>query len=229
MIASDARHIDRLDDCWNRIGVWSRQGASCPELKDCVHCRNCAHYSTAGRLMLERAVPEDYREQWTQRLATPKQTAATAGNSALLFRLGDEWFALGSRCVSEVTQMLGIHSLPHCDVDLVKGVVNIRGELKICVSLGSVLQLEKSCESHATDHEILERMVLIEKDEHSFVFPVSEVEGIVRYSEQELRPLPATLANARSKITTGIVQWQNRQAGVLDHDLLFYALARGLK
>lgn len=220
---------DALDDCWNRIGVWSKRGASCPELERCIHCRNCERYSLAGRAMLERAVPDDYRRQWTQRLAQPKQAARTCSNSALLFRLGDEWFAISSRCVSEITRLLGIHSLPHCNRDAVKGLVNIRGELKICVSIGSALQLGKACDSHLADHAILERMVLIENDEHSFVFPVSEVEGIVRYTDHELRPLPATLANARTKLTTGIVQWQNRQVGVLDHDLLFYALAKGLK
>jgi chemotaxis-related protein WspD len=218
----------KLDDCWNRIGVWSRQGASCPQLKSCVHCRNCEHYSMAGRHMLERAVPEDYRRQWTERFAQPKQAAPTSSNAVLLFRLGDEWFALNNRCVSEITQMLTIHCLPHRSDSLVKGLVNIRGELRICVSIGSALQLGKSSESHFTDHEILERMVSIEKDEHSFVFPVSEVEGILHYADHELRALPATLANARSKLTTGIVSWNDRQVGVLDHELLFYALARGL-
>lgn len=218
-----------LDDCWNRIGVWSKQAASCPQLADCVHCRNCERYSQAGRAMLERPVPDDYREQWTRRLARPKQISEVSSNPVLLFRLGDEWFAISSRCVCEITPMLAIHSVPHCDDKLVKGLVNIRGELKICVSIGSALQIDRASESHFTDHEILERMVLIEKDEHSFVFPVSEIEGIAHYGEHDLRPLPSTLANARSKITTGIFQLQDRQVGVLDHELLFYALARGLK
>jgi chemotaxis-related protein WspD len=60
------------------------------------------------------------------------------------------------------------------------------------------------------------------------VFPVSEVEGILRYTDQQLRALPATLANARSKLTTGIVPWNGRSVGILDHELLFYALAKGL-
>lgn len=229
MSASTRPAPGALDDCWNRIGVWSQQSASCPQLESCVHCRNCDHYATAGRLLLERPVPDDYRRQWTQRFALPKQQVETSSHAVLLFRLGDEWLAIGSRYVSEITRMLSIHSVPHSDASVVKGLVNIRGELKICVSIGSALQLGKASESYITDHEILERMVLIEKDDHSFVFPVSEVEGIVRYTEQELRALPATLANARSKLTTGIVQWQDRQVGVLDHELLFYALAKGLK
>jgi chemotaxis-related protein WspD len=71
-------------------------------------------------------------------------------------------------------------------------------------------------------------MILIEDDDHSFVFPVSEVEGIIHYANQQVRALPATLAQARSKLTTGILRWNEQHVGLLDRDLLFYALARGL-
>ncbi len=220
--------VQSLDDCWNHIGVWSKAGASCPQLESCVHCRNCDHYASAGRLMLERPAPDDYRRQWTDRFARPKQAAEAATDAGLLFRLGDEWFALSSRYVSEVTKMLSIHSLPHCSENLVKGLVNIRGELKLCISIGSALQLDKASSAHFTDHEILERMVLIEKDDQSFVFPVSEVEGIIHYPEHDLLALPPTLANARSKLTTAVVKWRDNQVGILDHELLFYSLAKGL-
>ena len=178
--------------------------------------------------MLERAVPSDYRDEWTQRFAQPKQLAEVHSNSAVLFRLGDEWLAIDSRCVNEIAQIHAIHSIPHHSNKLIKGLVNIRGELKICVSIGSILQLGKACEPHTADHEILERIIVIEKDAHSFVFPVSEVEGIIRYADNQLRALPATLAHAKSKLTTGIIRWNDQHVGILDHELLFYALARDL-
>jgi chemotaxis-related protein WspD len=217
-----------LDDCWNRIGVWSPVRASCPELQHCVHCRNCGHYSAAGRQMLERPPPEDYLEEWTQCLATPERATENPGNSAVVFRLGDEWLAISSHCVNEVTRMRPVHSIPHRNDTLVRGLVSIRGELKICVSLGSLLQLDKQCEPHVTDHEILERMLLIEHDRQSYVFPVSEVEGTMRYADRQLASLPTTLAHGNNKLTTGIVYSHDRHIGILDHELLCYALARGL-
>ena len=45
----------RLDDCWNRIGVFGQR--SCPELLSCVHCRNCSVYSAAGHSLFERLPP----------------------------------------------------------------------------------------------------------------------------------------------------------------------------
>lgn len=217
-----------MDDCWNSIGVWSRDEASCPELKRFVHCRNCDRYSKAGRRMLERVVPEDYRVEWTERFSQSKQAEVARDNSVLLFRLGDEWLGLGSQYVNEITQMRTIHSLPHRENEIVKGLVNIRGELKICISIGAVLQLEKARESYTTDHEILERMILIEKDAQSFVFPVSEVHGTHHYANRQVKTPPATVANAKNNFTNGIVAWKDTHVGILDHELLFYALSRGL-
>ena len=226
--ATESRHIE-LDDCWNRIGVWSRETASCPELKRFTHCRNCSHYSAAGRQMLERKVPDDYRQEWTQRFSESKQEKTARNNSSLLFRLGDEWLAINSLCVNEITQMRSIHSLPHRDSKLVKGLVNVRGELKLCISLGAILKLERARESYVIDHDILERMLFVEKGDESYVFPVSEVHGIYQYTDNDIQPPPATVANSKSNFTSGMISWNDQHVGILDHELLFYALGKGLR
>jgi len=174
-------------------------------------------------------MPASYRREWTERFARTRQDNGESSNSALLFRLGDEWLAIDNLCVNEITPMRAIHSLPHKTGSLVKGLVNIRGELKICISIGAVLQLEKARESHATDHEILERMIFIEKDAQAFVFPVSEVYGIIHFANDELQAAPVTVAKSRQSYTSGILSRDDQRIGVLDHELLFYALARGLQ
>ena len=229
MTAAAPAKLPRLDDCWNRIGVWSPARASCPELQQVIHCRNCARYSSAGRSMLEHPMTADYREEWTDRLASARQTRQSGSGALLLFRLGDEWVGLDCRQVQEVSEMRSIHSLPHRTNSLVKGIVNIRGELKLCVSIGSLLQLEKSEQDHHVDYEIHQRMIHILKDGQSFVFPVSEVHGIHHYAEDALKPAPATLSKSRQSFTAGVLSWKQRRIGVLDHELLFYALTRGLE
>jgi chemotaxis-related protein WspD len=218
-----------LDDCWNRIGVWSRQNASCPKLERVVHCRNCEIYSSAGRQMLQRPLPDDYRLEWTDRLAENSESVDTQSRSVLVFRLGDEWLGLDSRYVNEIIQMPRVHSLPHRQNTLIKGLVNIRGELKICVSIGSLLNLDKAQSSYVVDHEILERLIYVEKDGQSFVFPVSEVQGIVHYRESALQPAPGTVAKAKDNLTAGIMDWKQSRVGILDSELLFYSLAKGLR
>ena len=219
-----------LDDCWNRIGVWGTSGrASCPELEHCIHCRNCSHYSESGRRMLERPASESYLRECTARFGEVERVQEDTGNSVLLFRLGDEWLALNSLLVSEIAGVRTIHSLPHRNNPSIKGLVNIRGELRICLSIGALLKLEHARESHTTDHEIPERMILIARDDQSFVFPVSEVHGIHRFPEHSVEALPATLSHAKNTLTHGIIAWQNHHVGLLNHDLLFYALDRALK
>ena len=229
MSSSDREMAPQIDACWNRIGVWSRDVASCPELKQFIHCRNCSRYSAAGRQMLERPAPEDYRLEWTERFTRAKHSEEARAGSVLLFRLGDEWLAMDSHCIKEICEMKSIHSLPHRSDPLLKGLVNIRGELRICISIGNILQLEKSTGSHAIDHEIYERMVLVEKDTQSFVFPVSEVHGIHHYASNELHATPATIAKSSNSFSTGILPWNGHHVGILDHEFLFYALARGLQ
>ena len=229
MSASSETQQIELDDCWNRIGVWGEEAASCPELKRFIHCRNCNHYSAAGRKMLERKAPDDYRQEWTKRFSESQKQEDKRNNSSLLFRLGDEWLAINSRYVNEITQMCSIHSIPHRDSRLVKGLVNIRGELKLCVSLGAILKLEKAQEPHITDHEILERMLHIENGDESYVFPVSEVHGTYRYNDKDIQAPPVTVTNAKSNFTSGMISWSDQHVGILDHELLFYALSKGLR
>ncbi len=219
----------RLDDCWNRIGVWSKDQASCPELEQVTHCRNCSRYSAAGRQVLDRPASDDYRREWTQRFAEPRPEKNADARSALLFRLGDEWMGLQSSCIDEITPLRSIHSLPRTDGTLIKGLVNIRGELKLCVSLGALLQLEKAREAYISDREIHERMISVTWNAQSFVFPASEVHGIHHYADGELEASPVTVSKSKSSFTTGIIKWQDRHVGVLDTELLFYALSKGMQ
>ena len=72
-------------------------------------------------------------------------------------------------------------------------------------------------------------MIFVEKNGQSFVFPVSEAYGIYRYANNALQATPASVAKSRHRYTTGILCWDDKHVGVLDHELLFYALARSLQ
>jgi len=229
MSINDCPDEQQLDDCWNNIGVWSKVQASCPELEKVVHCRNCARFAAAGRQVLDRPASDDYRREWTERFAELRVNERHDAHSTLLFRLGDEWMALQSSCIDEITPLRSIHSLPRTKDTLIKGLVNIRGELKLCVSLGILLQLEKSHEDYVNDREIHERMISVTWDNQSFVFPTSEVHGIHHYADNELQASPTSVSKSKSSFTTGIIKWRDLHVGVLDTELLFYALSKGLQ
>lgn len=218
-----------LDDCWNRIGVWSPESASCPELKNVTHCRNCEIYSKAGRRVLERDPPEGYRREWTDILASKIGTPGQNLQSVLIFRLGDDWLCINSRLVQEITEVKTIHSMPHYGRGIVKGLVNIRGELRVCVSLGNLLGLEQG-EKTAADfgYDVFARMVLIAKDDEQFVFPVTEVFGTHRHEEHELKSVPVTISKAKATYTRNILHWKENHVACLDDELLLYTLKKGM-
>ena len=66
-----------------------------------------------------------------------------------MFRLGAEWFALPTIAVDEVAELRGIHSLPHRRGGMLLGLVNVQGELIVCVSLARVLGLKNVVASTA--------------------------------------------------------------------------------
>ena len=94
--------------------------------------------------MLDRPLLPEYRREWTEHFAQPKQLAAPARASALVFRINAEWLALPTQAFQEVAERRPVHSLPHRRQGIVLGLVNIRGELLICVSLGHLLGLERT-------------------------------------------------------------------------------------
>ena len=91
--------------CWKRIGIWGDESPRCQELDRLIHCRNCEVYATAGRGLLERAIPDDYRDEWTAALALTKDTERSDQRSVLVFRLGDEWFGISTSAFREVSDL----------------------------------------------------------------------------------------------------------------------------
>ena len=210
-------------DCWNEVGV--NGDASCPELSQHVHCRNCPVYSAAAARVLDRWLPEDYRREWTEHFRREKVRRAQARNSAVVFRLGQEWLALPTSVFQEIAESRPIHSLPHRRDGALLGVVNIRGALQICVSLVRVLDLPPTG-GPAAPPRVYDRLLVTEWEARALVFPVEEVFGIHRYRAEELEPPPATLAGDSRKFSQGIVRWQGRVLDCLDERLLFPAINR---
>jgi chemotaxis-related protein WspD len=216
---------EEIQPCWNRIGV--QGNATCPELPRFIHCRNCPVYCKAGVQLLDRPLLPEYRRAWTEHFAQKKQLASPARHSALLFRISAEWLALPTPAFQEVAERRPVHSLPHRHQGIVLGLVNVRGELLICVSLAHLLGLAQP-PLRESARMAYDRLLVAKWDSHRFVFPADEVRGILRFQKTELQEPPATLAKSKLSHTQGILCWQGRTVGLLDADLLFSSLNRSL-
>src|SRR5262245_38897595 len=204
------------DDCWNRIGV--RGDRSCPELQALVHCHNCPVFAAAGRRFLDAPSPPGYLDEWRERLAAPPEEAAGDLVSALVFRVGEEWLALPIAVVVEVTGLRPLHRVPF-RAGLLAGLVNIRGELHLCVRLDQLLGLASADGAPAR-----RRLVVVRREAAGWVFPVDEVDRVHRFPTSDLTDVPATVGRAVARFSRGVFPWQGRAVGYLDDGRLFEAL-----
>ena len=206
--------------CWQAVGVWGDR--SCPELVKHTHCHNCPVFATAGRRFLDAPSPAGYLDEWTARLAEPVRRAADGVIGALVFRLGEEWLALPVGVLVEVTQPRKPHRIPHRG-GLLAGMVNVRGELHLCVRLDLLLGIDppKADRLPATARP---RMVVIRQDADRWAFAADDVDLVRRVATADLASAPPTLARAAARVTRGVVHRGGRAIGLLDETRLFETL-----
>ena len=206
-----------IDACWKRIGVQGDK--SCAELPRHSHCRNCPRFSHAAALLLDRDLPADHDAAPVARLG--EDSGIGSGESLMVFRLGAEWFALPTLVLDEIIRHRPIHSLPHRNHPGLLGLVNVRGELVICVSLAQLLVGAMP----VTDGG---RLVVLRQDNRRLAFPVDEVRDMRFHDDGHMRPVPATLARSATTFTRGLLGWEGHQVGRLDEALVFAAMERFL-
>ena len=100
--------------------------------------------------------------------------------SLLIFRLGEQWLAIATRCLAEVMPVSPIHVLPHRKNRGLLGVTNVRGTLVACLSLAELLDLEPVQDTRRSERRVIPRMLILETDSGPLVTPVDEVSGIQR-------------------------------------------------
>ena len=212
-----------VDDCWNRIGV--KGDGSCPELKTVGHCHNCPVFASAGQTLFERQPPPEYVAEWTRRLAADDGAAPANLLAVVVFRLGEEWLCLDVRSAVEVAPVRAAKRIPHRSDRLLKGLVDIRGELLLAVDLRELLGIDTAAPANGEARD-QPRLLVIEGRRQRWVFRADEVVGVHRLPTTELAEVPATVARAPSPFTRGVFDWKGRHVGLLAEDRLFDALAR---
>ncbi|AOK21106.1 chemotaxis protein CheW [Burkholderia cepacia] len=238
----------RIDDCWNRIGT--RGDGTCPRLAAHARCLNCPVFAQAAATLLDRPLSDaDFAEAartaheahdtHKAHKAPPDARAddANAPQTALAFRIADEWLGLPVPALRQIDGPRPIHPLPHRRNGVVLGLVNVRGTLTIAASLGALLSLDLGLDlglehdaagRHAPRHAHA-RLLVVEHRGDTVALPVDEVEGVLRFAASALLPAPTTLAHAATMHTRGLLAWRDTTLGLLDTDRVFDSLARSLR
>lgn len=224
-------HKTDIDRCWARIGVWSRDGASCPTLEDVHHCRHCKVYANAGREYFKQNSIIDAREIFSrsESIAAPRAARRQAGKSVVVFRIGVEWLALETTLVNQVLNEKQVRWIPHRSGSLIKGIMNFDGNAIIVFSIRDLLGIDEAADFARQDKcQVYPRMLVVGNDESRMTFPVDDVYGRHQIFVDTLRPLPDTLSQAMVSYLTGLVEIGERQVGILDGTLLIYGVEQAL-
>ena len=219
-------------DCWNTIGVSGDR--SCPELNTHIHCRNCPIFAGAARSFFERRAPEGYLAEWSRWLAESTGSGlrgdAREANgehflsqdeavSVLIFRLGEEWLAFRTKTVAEVTLPRPVHRVPHRSNSVLTGIVNLQGQVQLCVSLHGLLG------ATAGPAPSPRLVVLRDADRaETWVFTADDVVGVRRVPRSQWRSVPSTLINPAVGFSQAVLSWDGRTVGLLDEKRVFTAI-----
>lgn len=214
------------EECWRRIGVTGDR--SCRELETYIHCRNCPVMAEAARAFFDRVAPSGYLESWSGILEERGVRRDLEVVSVLVFRLADEWLALPTTALVEVTNERRCHRVPHRTGGVLEGLVNIRGQLQVCVSAQRLLGIETSAAGpkagasdpiRSDDPEHRRLLVVERQGRHGpdrWVFPVDQVAGVVRVAQATLRAVPATVSQSGARFCQALFDWQGTIVGILD-------------
>ncbi len=180
--------------------------------------------------LLNRPAPDEYLTEWEERVASPTPAPAHDQFSVLVFEVSGLWLAADIALLVEITEPRAIHRVPHRTNPVFLGVVNIRGQLRMCASLAGLMKVEGGKRSRSQEEagHVFPRMVMLADTRGAWVFPVDEVVGVLRFMPEDLSLAPVTVSRAHNAMTKGVIRWEGRQLDYIDPKLLFAALHRSL-
>lgn len=186
--------------------------------------------ATAAAALLDRQLDADDLREATEHVARPLagQDSLVRTQAMFIFRLGAEWLGLATSCIDEVVEPRAIHALPHRREGVVRGLVNVSGQLTLCVALEQLFQLGVARPERRRQSLLGRRLVVLASQGQRTAFEADEVHGEHRFDPASLRAVPATVAHSMANFTTTVLPWNDRVVGQLDTGLLFHAINRRL-
>lgn len=179
---------------------------------------------SAADKLLGRPVSDDYIEETTSVIShEAAPSPPRIEHTVIVFRLGKEWLALATDVFCEVTERHIIRRIPHRTKDILKGLVNLDGQLSLCIDLAKFLEVELLPIQTMPDKQ---KFVAIGQNQQKWVFPVDDILGLFPCNTETLETVPVNIEKSTSNYLKGICLFEGKRVSVLDESLLFYGLER---
>ncbi len=180
--------------------------------------------------LFDRPPETSYLEEWVKLLSQSLQEMEVYNETSfVVFRLANELFAISALVFVEITPERAYSTIP-CSYDpIMLGVVNMRGQLRLCFSLQALLGFEKEA---AYDFESKTAsspnhfMLAITDKNNTWAFSVDDVVGVSSFDLKHMSNVPVNLLNSQDNYLKGMFKLNEKNVFVLDEDLLFQDLRR---
>lgn len=175
-------------------------------------------------LLLERSIDPAYLEECTELLGRERGIPSIKNmQSLVVFRVGGELLALPSKFFYGVTNVHTIRKIPHRSRDILKGLVNMHGQLSLCIDLAKFMEIDIS--SSQPSHQ-QQKMVFVGQGPQKWVFLVDEILGLFSCDMESLSRVPVNIEKSAVNYLKGIGSFQGKDVSVIDEELLLYSLER---
>lgn len=204
--------------CWRKIGVYGGDH-SCVLIAQAHHCRNCQVFQDAARGAFAVEAPEDEE-------AHEFAPAGEPSVSLLVFRLGESWFGLPTGSLAELAGNGAVRRVAHRSRGALEGLVGVRGELHLCVSLLERFGLGARDAQRAVPTA---RLVLVRDGSDSLLaFRADQVLGLRSAPQSAVEAPPETLPEPLASCVRGVLPMDRLRVLLLDGDAVHACLAAGL-
>lgn len=176
------------------------------------------HTSEELMNLLQRVPPSNYLEEWSKSLAHKEEESVLDQTPIIVFRLYQEWLALKSQCLKEVSEERPVHTIPHRTNEVFTGLVNLSGELYLCMNLACLLGINQEASQKSLSYR---RLIAIQSEADFWVFPVHEVDNLYLITSNQITEVPSTISHSLNHRYQGIIYLQDKTIGFLDEQKLF--------
>ena len=126
----------------------------------------------------------------------------------VIFKLGEEYFAVDTDKILSINDMMPITKVPKAP-NYIKGLINLRGSIKSLVDINLLLNIHSSKEQDS--------IIILKVDDEELGITVDEVEEVIEIEEQKIQKLETHNSEVYIK---GIIDLDGRLLTVIDIEKL---------
>ncbi len=126
----------------------------------------------------------------------------------VVFKLGNEYFAVETERVQSINDMMGITRVPKAP-SYIKGLINLRGSIKSLVDINLLLNVDSSAKQN--------NIIILTVKEEEIGISVDEVDEVLDIEEKDIQRLDE---NNGSNYVKGIVDYNNKLLTIINIDKL---------